>query len=205
MTVINYRRVWERHTGLKIPAGWHIHHIDGDSSNHNPENLNCVSPTMHWYAHYLRGDPVALRGKFIQGAAEAGRLAEIKKPKRGRIWVICLETKMDKQVTKQKAEKLLSTGKWARGRTRGGFNTWDIGKARTVQLAGAKVSATKRSTSPEWKRGNSERTKVRWANPEYKAGIAKKISVARLNEPPEERTRRARLGGLALAAKRERI
>ncbi len=70
----NYRKLWERHTGLKIPRGWHIHHIDGNSSNNGPENLRCVSPTMHWWAHYLRGDPVALYGKFIQGAAEAGRL-----------------------------------------------------------------------------------------------------------------------------------
>jgi hypothetical protein len=29
---------------------------------------------MHWWAHYLRGDPVALNGKFVQGASEAGKL-----------------------------------------------------------------------------------------------------------------------------------
>lgn len=74
MTTTNYRRIWERHTGLKIPPRWHIHHLDGNSANNSAENLNCVSPTMHWWAHYLRGDPVALQGKFIQGAAKAGQL-----------------------------------------------------------------------------------------------------------------------------------
>jgi hypothetical protein len=69
-----YRRIWKQHTGLKIPSGWHIHHIDGDHTNNAPENLNCVSPTMHWWAHYLRGDIVACQGRFIQGAVEAGRL-----------------------------------------------------------------------------------------------------------------------------------
>ncbi len=69
----SYRKIWREHTGLAIPPGWHIHHIDGDHSNNNPENLNCVSPTMHWWAHWLRGDILCLRGKFVQGAAEAGR------------------------------------------------------------------------------------------------------------------------------------
>ncbi len=69
----SYRKIWRDHTGLTIPPGWHIHHIDGNHSNNDPENLNCLSPTMHWWAHWLRGDPVYRGGNLIFGAIEAGK------------------------------------------------------------------------------------------------------------------------------------
>ena len=72
-TKINYRKIWEDHNSQKIPPGYHIHHIDGNKDNNNPENLQCLSAEEHWMVHYLQGDPVALYGKFVQGAAEAGR------------------------------------------------------------------------------------------------------------------------------------
>lgn len=69
----NYRKIWEEHNGRKIPDGYHIHHIDGNRSNNNPSNLLCVSPEEHWQIHFERGDPIAIRGKFVQGASEAGK------------------------------------------------------------------------------------------------------------------------------------
>ena len=70
---VNYRKIWEEHNNKKIPKGYHIHHVDGDKNNNDPSNLMCVSPEEHWLIHYLQGDPVALYGKFVQGASEAGK------------------------------------------------------------------------------------------------------------------------------------
>jgi hypothetical protein len=69
----NYRKIWEEYNGKKIPKGYHIHHIDGNHSNNDPNNLICCSPQEHWNIHFQQGDPVAINGKFIQGANIAGR------------------------------------------------------------------------------------------------------------------------------------
>jgi hypothetical protein len=71
--MFDYRKLWGDTNKLKIPKGWHIHHIDGNHSNNDPTNLNCVSPTMHWWAHWLRGDPVKIGEHFIQAANKAAR------------------------------------------------------------------------------------------------------------------------------------
>lgn len=69
-----YRKIWKEYHNQDIPKGWHIHHIDGNHNNNNPENLMCVSPHVHWCIHFLQGDPIALKGKFIQKAEEMGKL-----------------------------------------------------------------------------------------------------------------------------------
>jgi len=71
---INYRKIWEEHNKKSIPKGYHIHHIDGDKSNNSPYNLICVSAKEHYEIHFNRGDVVALNGKLIQGASEAGKI-----------------------------------------------------------------------------------------------------------------------------------
>lgn len=69
----NYRKIWEEYNQQEIPKGYHIHHIDGNHDNNNPENLECLSAEDHWKKHYEQGDIVALNGKFIQGASAAGK------------------------------------------------------------------------------------------------------------------------------------
>jgi hypothetical protein len=69
----NYRKIWEEHNQQKIPKGYHIHHIDGNHDNNDPLNLECLSAAEHWQRHYEQGDIVAIHGKFIQGASEAGK------------------------------------------------------------------------------------------------------------------------------------
>jgi len=71
---VNYRKLWEIANNTVIPKGYHIHHIDGNHSNNNLNNLMCVSPEEHYNIHLLRGDIVALNDKFIQGASQAGKL-----------------------------------------------------------------------------------------------------------------------------------
>lgn len=45
-----HRDVWE-HTHGPIPEEHHIHHIDGDTSNNDISNLECVSPAEHAKRH----------------------------------------------------------------------------------------------------------------------------------------------------------
>lgn len=73
MKRINYRKIWEEHNQQKIPNGYHIHHIDGNRDNNDPLNLECLSAKEHWQRHYEQGDIIAINGKFIQGASEAGK------------------------------------------------------------------------------------------------------------------------------------
>lgn len=71
---INYRKLWETDNNTTIPKGYHIHHIDGNHYNNDINNLMCVSAEEHHNIHLRQGDIVALYGKFIQGASEAGKL-----------------------------------------------------------------------------------------------------------------------------------
>lgn len=45
-----HREVWKDHNG-EIPDGHHIHHKDGDPTNNDIENLECVSPQEHAERH----------------------------------------------------------------------------------------------------------------------------------------------------------
>lgn len=45
-----HREVWEDHHG-EIPDGHHIHHVDGDPTNNDIGNLECLSPEEHAEKH----------------------------------------------------------------------------------------------------------------------------------------------------------
>lgn len=68
-----YRKIYEDHYG-PIPKGYHVHHIDGNHENNDPENLMAVTPEEHARLHvemglmWKGGD----RTKWIVGASEAG-------------------------------------------------------------------------------------------------------------------------------------
>jgi len=47
-----HREVWKDANDVdEIPEGYHIHHIDGDPTNNDPDNLECVSPQEHAERH----------------------------------------------------------------------------------------------------------------------------------------------------------
>lgn len=50
-----YRKIWESHYG-PIPDGKEIHHIDGDRSNNNIDNLLLVTIQEHLAIHKSQGD-----------------------------------------------------------------------------------------------------------------------------------------------------
>ncbi len=39
--------IWEYVNGKEVPAGWHVHHKDGDTFNNNPSNLEAISALEH--------------------------------------------------------------------------------------------------------------------------------------------------------------
>lgn len=41
-----HREVYKREIG-PIPPGFHVHHIDGDASNNEPDNLKAITPEEH--------------------------------------------------------------------------------------------------------------------------------------------------------------
>ena len=49
-TKINYRQIYMDNYGA-IPHGYHVHHIDGNSHNNNPENLETLHPIDHAKKH----------------------------------------------------------------------------------------------------------------------------------------------------------
>lgn len=58
-----YRKIWSEHFG-NIPKdsdgrSHEIHHIDGNRSNNNIENLKCVSIQEHYDIHYFQEDWMA--------------------------------------------------------------------------------------------------------------------------------------------------
>ncbi len=72
-----HREIFKRNFG-EIPKGYHIHHLDGNRKNNDPDNLIAVSPQMHYEIH------LALYNRYgrYQDAYAVNRLShEISKPR----------------------------------------------------------------------------------------------------------------------------
>ena len=76
-----YRRVWEREVGpIPIDSNgrtYDIHHIDGNSTNDNLNNLKCVSLQEHYEIHLSQGDYQACQAILIRLAVSANEQTEI--------------------------------------------------------------------------------------------------------------------------------
>ena len=118
--------------------------------NNNPSNLECVSAHVHWLLHLLQGDPLALNGKFIQGASEAGKIGgKAKKP--------------NKRKGQRRPEQeciAIRIGIENKRRSYIGSENTFYGRRHTA-AARAKISLAKRNPSPETRRKMSESAKAR--------------------------------------------
>ena len=65
-----HRAVWEKYNG-KVPDGYHVHHIDGDRSNNNIENLALMEGHDHLSEHMKAPDRVEYSKKAIEIAIYA--------------------------------------------------------------------------------------------------------------------------------------
>jgi len=140
----NYRKIYENHHG-PIPKDedgrtYEIHHIDGNRTNNNIENLKCVTIQEHFDIHYAQGehgaclrigqrmqlgpDEIALITQKI-GRANKGkkRTEESKSKMRNRKLGI-------KQTEKQKAHKY---NRVVSAETREKSRNSNLGKARSNQ------------------------------------------------------------------------
>lgn len=65
-----HRVVWEYHNG-EIPKGYHIHHIDGDRSNNDIDNLTLLSEHDHLSMHMSKEERKEQSREDIHKAIEA--------------------------------------------------------------------------------------------------------------------------------------
>jgi general stress protein YciG len=85
----NYRKVWERYHNRKIPAGYEIHHIDGNYSNNNIENLQLVTIEEHLRIHEAQEDwgavqSILMRMDNPENISEVARKAQLQRLAEGR-------------------------------------------------------------------------------------------------------------------------
>lgn len=81
---MNYRKIWEEYNNKKIPAGYEIHHIDGNRKNNDPSNLICVSIEEHLEIHtkeenWAAVQAILVRMKDRDGINEAASKAQKKR------------------------------------------------------------------------------------------------------------------------------
>lgn len=78
-----HRIVCREHHG-KIPKGWEVHHIDGNSLNNEPVNLIALPKSLHERLHKrAKEDKIALPSRVeIEQAITGGRFPRKVKPKK---------------------------------------------------------------------------------------------------------------------------
>jgi len=64
-----YVKIYEKYYG-PVPKGYHVHHVDFDSSNNDPKNLIAITPSEHSRIHQAAGHMVT--EQFILSAIDGG-------------------------------------------------------------------------------------------------------------------------------------
>lgn len=102
-----HRKIWLEHYGC-IPDGWYIHHVDGDRSNNNILNLECVTPAQHGARHREMEKPVSEHAERIAEKTRQLLSANI------RFWMLkqnmSIKTLVEKSGIKQSAIYRIKAG-----------------------------------------------------------------------------------------------
>ena len=69
--------IWQQHTGIPVPDGYDIHHIDGNGHNNDPNNLVALPRSTHIRLHNemrkLGIDPIDSTDESVIRAREASK------------------------------------------------------------------------------------------------------------------------------------
>lgn len=79
-----HRDVWEHVNGRQVPVGHHVHHLDLNPLNNDPDNLVAVTPREHGRLHAVGYRLEELRRNFRERAQPAA--AEWHRSDDGRAW-----------------------------------------------------------------------------------------------------------------------
>ncbi len=163
----NYRKIYEQYYG-KIPKdvngrSYQIHHIDGDRSNNNINNLKCVSITEHYDIHYKQQDWGAcylLGRKMKIPSNELSELARQQQKKRVKLGI---HNQLGGKYQKERVEN--GTHNWlAENRT---HEVWNKGKTK--------------ETDPRVLKNAENRSKVRYTEETKKAFMKPKSEEGKAN------------------------
>lgn len=66
-----HRYNWQKHSGLKLEPGMHVHHVEGDKANNDPDHLEQLSASAHARLHgaqtrALRQENERLRARLAE-------------------------------------------------------------------------------------------------------------------------------------------
>ena len=68
-----YRQIWEKHNDACILPGMHVHHIDGNRTNDDPNNLMVCTPEEHAELHRQMGDKILSTGFILKANNGLGK------------------------------------------------------------------------------------------------------------------------------------
>ena len=105
-----HQRAWQNHNNDVIPKGYHIHHLDGNRKNNNPENLICVSPQLHYEIHYTLWERYGRRKDLAASIflkKEIDNPKKLPSPNKGK--------KLSKEQIKAMSERMKGKTAWNKG------------------------------------------------------------------------------------------
>lgn len=62
---MNYRKLYEKHYGIKIPPEYDIHHIDFNRNNNDIKNLILLPKSLHRKLHWVRNTSCVNLDRFF--------------------------------------------------------------------------------------------------------------------------------------------